>query len=304
MSESKARIALRAAWGVVLTLVAPCLGLVFARAWAAGLALLVLEEALSLGALAITLDNAPTAPAFAALLAVLATALVLRLLTLAVVLRRLRRFPAPRRAWFRSTWLAALLLAAATLAQEATLPPFGWRAFSVPSGSMVPTLEIGDVFLADVRTPGIRPQQGAVVVFAARDPAQTIFVKRVVGLSGDRVEVRQGHLALNGRPTPLRAEPAEWTEDGEARRYVETLPSGREFRMQKLRDDGPMNDTPDYIVPPGNMFLMGDNRDNSTDSRALAFREGAPFGFVPVPDVLGTAALLFWPPARAFQPVR
>lgn len=303
MSESKARIALRAAWGVILTLAAPGLGLVFARAWAAGLALLVLEEALSLGALAITLAGPPTPPAFAGLLALLAIALLLRLLTLAVVLRRLR-LPAPRRAWFRSTWAAALLLAAATFAQDAALPPFGWRAFSVPSGSMAPTLEVGDIFLADVRTPGSRPQQGDVVVFAARDPAQTIYVKRVVALSGDRVEVRQGHLALNGRPTPLRAEPAEWTVDGEARRYLETLPSGREFRMQKLRNDGPMNDTPDYIVPPGNMFLMGDNRDNSTDSRALAFREGAPFGFVPVPDVLGTAALVFWPPARAFQPVR
>ena len=304
MTESNGRIALRALWGVILTLAAPGLGLIYTGLWWTGLALLVIDDALSLAALAVTRTYAPSPSPFQAILAILATAILFRLVAIVIVVRRLRRAAMARNRWRRSAWLAAALLAAASVAQDAALPPFGWRSFSVPSGSMIPTLEIGDIFLADIRTPGIRPPQGDVIVFTARDPAQTIFVKRVIGLSGDQIAVRQGHLTINGRPTPLRAEPGVMTEDGEARRYVETLPNGRDYAMQKLTDDGPMNDTPGYIVPPGNMFLMGDNRDNSMDSRALALRNGATFGFVPVPDILGTASMLFWPPARAFKMVR
>ena len=302
MIESRARRLWRIVWGVVLALVSPGLALIYARRAWSGLVLLVLDQAGSSGMVAITQLYAPMTEPLGYLGALTGALLLLRLVV-AVIVARILRTPRAQARWFATAWFATAVALPFAIGIDAVSPSVGWRAFSVPSGSMIPTLHVGDYFIADVRAPGARPQPGAVVVFAAPGPDDVIFVKRAVGLPGDMVQVRTGHLTINGRPTGQRSEPSVDTEDGEARRYVETLPAGASFRIQKLRDDGPMNDTPEYVVPPGNLFVMGDNRDNSLDSRSLALRDPSMFGFVPFPNVLGTASLIYWPPSRAFKPI-
>jgi signal peptidase I len=189
------------------------------------------------------------------------------------------------------------------------------QPFYVPSGSMEPTLQIGDELLAskyaygysryslplDIGRPaadrlfGRLPQRGDVVVFRLpRDPDE-VYVKRVVGLPGDRLQMRAGHLWINGSMLPLKADGTGQLElqDGrsvEAPRFIETLPDGGQHPVFKLGWNGPLDNTPVYEVPPGSLFMMGDNRDNSLDSRVPAAMGGV--GFVPVENLVGRADLV------------
>ena len=198
------------------------------------------------------------------------------------------------------------------------------EAYYVPSGSMLPSLLIGDQLLvtkfpygysryslpvafgpaSSERLLGKLPERGDVVVFRLpRDPSQT-YVKRVIGLPGDRVQMRQGRLWLNGKVLPLqRAGPME-TGNGvvTAPRYVETL-NGRGHPIFKLRWDGELDDTQEFVVGPEQIFVMGDNRDDSADSR-LAPAEGG-VGFVPVENLVGRveAILGSWDPIVRHDPV-
>jgi signal peptidase I len=196
------------------------------------------------------------------------------------------------------------------------------QPFYVPSGSMEPTLAIGDAvlaakfpygytrysmpfdyfFLGKSTTPpkalfGRLPKVGDVVVFRLpRDP-KTTFVKRVIGLPGDRIQMREGRLWINGKELPLRKGALAENEDeaGETilmPTYIETLPNGREHRIfKKSFDPTPNylgfdpNNTGVYVVPPDHVFMMGDNRDNSEDSR-FAVEDGG-VGYVPASNVVG-----------------
>lgn len=185
------------------------------------------------------------------------------------------------------------------------------QPFIVPSGSMEPTLLIGDEIVASKFAYGYsrysspfsfspnfagriadRPaERGDVVVFRLpRDPTQT-YVKRVVGLPGDRIQMKAGVLYIDGSPAPRR-EAGSFTamiggRPATLTRYVETLPNGREHEIVKLFDQGPYNDTPEFVVPPDCYFMMGDNRDNSQDSRVAAENGGV--GFVPAENLVGRA---------------
>ena len=182
--------------------------------------------------------------------------------------------------------------------------------FYVPSGSMEPTLLIGDELLATKyaygysaaslpafvvlptteRYLGALPQRGDVVVFRWPGDRSQVWVKRVIGLPGDRVALNNGRVSINGTPVGLRAEGAGEVEieDGSkmpAARFVETLPGNREHLIFKLTANNPLDNIPETVVPPGHLFVMGDNRDNSADSRVPLSEGGV--GLLPVANLVG-----------------
>jgi len=188
---------------------------------------------------------------------------------------------------------------------------FVYQPFSIPSGSMVPTLLVGDyVFVAkfaygfnrfslpfwappiEGRLFGRLPTRGDVAVFRLpADPDQD-YIKRIVGLPGDQVQMIGGVLNINGEP--VRREPMAdlVVDDGETklafRRFIETLPNGVAHEIMQEKDDGPLDDTSIYVVPEGCVFAMGDNREHSQDSRMLT-----KVGYIPLENIVGRADLRF-----------
>ena len=202
--------------------------------------------------------------------------------------------------------LAAIVLAV-FIAKGALAEPF-----YVPSGSMEPTLLIGDALLATKYPYGYgtsslpiqinlpetgrvfegTPKRGDVVVFRWPGDRSQAWVKRVVGLPGDRIQMRQGQLFINDQAAQLKPDGIGQAEDDNgsvepAYRFVETLPGGVNHEIFKLRDNGRLDNTAEVTVPPGRLFVMGDNRDNSADSR-VPVREGG-VGLLPMDDLVGRA---------------
>jgi signal peptidase I len=187
-----------------------------------------------------------------------------------------------------------------------------YEPFNIPSGSMIPTLLVGDyLFVAKYsygysryslpfgwpafsgRIFGSLPQRGDVAVFKYPRDNSTDYIKRIIGLPGDKIQVRQGLLYINGELCPRKPE-GDYVVDDEGihmvmREYQETLPNGVKHDILKATDEGEMNNTPEYLVPPDHVFAMGDNRDNSADSR---FMNGV--GFVPVENLVGRAEIIFF----------
>lgn len=213
--------------------------------------------------------------------------------------------PSLARRWFNTIGEIAAVLAVVALAKSAIAEPY-----YVPSGSMEPTLLVGDELLATKfpygyssaslplsiawprteRILGALPARGDVVVF--RHPANRaqVWVKRVIGLPGDRVQMRDGRLFINGEPAGLKRDGSALTdEDGgrqlAATRYIETLPGGRTHAILKLSGYSSVDDTPEVVVPAKHLFVMGDNRDNSADSRIPVAEGGV--GLLPVSDLIG-----------------
>ena len=214
-------------------------------------------------------------------------------------------------AWLAEPFAAVTLVFTATTAIA--------QPFYVPSGSMQPTIAIGDLMLANKWTYGYSkfsvpfvtgetpqhrlfervPSVGDVVVFhvAGRD---TALVKRVVGLPGDRIQMRDGRLWINGRQLALRPAGFGRDEDGpgefspgtyfKTARYIETLPNGVQHPVFKKYANAPLDNTDVYVVPPDHVFMMGDNRDDSSDSR-LSIDEGG-VGYVPIGDLIGRASVI------------
>ncbi|WP_262693434.1 signal peptidase I [Kordiimonas aquimaris] len=186
---------------------------------------------------------------------------------------------------------------------------FGWASFHIPSGSMEPTLEVGDrifvskfsygynrfsvpfdpAFIPESRLIGDAPQRGDVAVFTLPKRGYEDFIKRVIGLPGDRIQMRAGRLYINGDMVErtLVREVNYTTYQGEQRRvkeYDETLPGGVVHRIYESSDRGRWDNAGPYVIPPGHYFMMGDNRDGSSDSRNLG-----DIGYVPEAYFVGQA---------------
>lgn len=207
--------------------------------------------------------------------------------------------------------------------------------FSIPSGSMLPTLLIGDYVVVakwpygfsrfsfpfqfppfQGRIASQLPRRGDVVVFRPAGDGADDFIKRVIGLPGDTVEVRGGSLILNGRPVPRAnidpvaipvspnspcrvvpgATPAVRASGGEGTCvypvFRETLPDGESYTVIDQLGASAGDSFPATTVPAGHVFLMGDNRDDSLDSRFSPFEGG--IGFVPIDHLIGRGSFIAW----------
>jgi signal peptidase I len=187
-----------------------------------------------------------------------------------------------------------------------------FQPFNIPSGSNMPTLLIGDYLFVSKYSYGYshyslpfsppiftgrilsRPvDRGDVVVFRLPKDDSTDYLKRVVGLPGDRIQMIGGVLNINGQPVKReRIEDFTSDEDGAPqpiRQYRETLPNGVTYTTLALMEKGFFDNTQVYTVPPDHYFMMGDNRDNSTDSRMLSA-----VGYVPYENIIGKAQIIFF----------
>jgi signal peptidase I len=186
---------------------------------------------------------------------------------------------------------------------------FVFEPFNIPSGSMKPTLLVGDfVFVSKFsygisrysfpffnppfkgRIFGSTPKRGDVAVFRLPRDTSVDYIKRIVGLPGDRIQMIDGVLNINGEPVKLkRIEDGYDTDRGPVEQFIETLPNGVEHPVFKHPGHQQFDDTAVFTVPEGNVFAMGDNRDNSLDSRVPPQQDGV--GFVPIENLVGRAEI-------------
>ena len=195
------------------------------------------------------------------------------------------------------------------------LKTVAFATYYIPSESMVPTLEVGDRLIATkfdygfgrysaplVTLPELPlrdgklfprlPERGDIVLFSHPFTGETM-VKRVIGLPGDRVRLQRGRLFINGEVAPRREtrQYAYRQSDGPpvgVTEYEETLPGGRTHRIIMQSDNRPQETTREHVVPAGRLFVMGDNRDNSADSRFPSL------GDVPVENLIGRSRVILY----------
>lgn len=189
---------------------------------------------------------------------------------------------------------------------------FLFEPFKIPSGSMYPTLHVGDYLFVSKYTYGYskhsfpfslplfegriwadQPQRGDVVVFKFPQDNKTDFIKRIIGLPGDKIKMQDGILYINGKPVERQQIEDFVIRDkfgnGERyRQYIETLPNGVKHNILEVSDQQEFVDNMvEVTVPENSYFVMGDNRDRSDDSRLSV-------GFVPFENLVGKARWLFF----------
>src|SRR5688572_2619957 len=209
--------------------------------------------------------------------------------------------------WYNRWWIYViliLLVGGLSVGIEAIVGrnEFAARNFVIPSGSLVPTLLIGDHIVTDTRAyEGNTPDYGELVIFKLPRDGKTDYVKRIVGLPGDRVQLRQGILYINDQAVPREriddyvGPGATCNRPGEVRipRYMETLPNGVRHEVLDCQPGTDGDDTTTFTVPPDHFFTVGDNRDNSNDSR---FGDRGGVGMVPRANIFArvTGIIFSW----------
>ena len=208
------------------------------------------------------------------------------------------------------TVIIALLLAL-------VIRTFLYEPFNIPSGSMLPTLKVGDYLFVSKTAYGYsqhsfpfgmasfdgrvmdgvesnKPKRGDVAVFKLPTNTSVDYIKRIVGLPGERVQVIAGRLYIDGERVErevvgLHQEVGSNYRNHTVTEYLETLPGGIVHRIYEVSDNENLDNTKEYIVPEGHYFMMGDNRDNSQDSRVQSL-----VGYVPYENFVGRADILFF----------
>jgi signal peptidase I len=188
-----------------------------------------------------------------------------------------------------------------------------YEPFNIPSGSMIPTLLVGDYLFVSKFSYGYSrfslpfglplfsgrilshpPRRGDVIVFKLPTDDSTDYIKRLIGLPGDTIQMKEGQLYINGEEVPRKRIADFLYPEGDGtivpmRQYIETLPNGVQHRIIKLGNNGPLDNTQVYHIPTNDYFMMGDNRDNSEDSRVLSA-----VGYVPAENLIGKAQFIFF----------
>ena len=191
---------------------------------------------------------------------------------------------------------------------------FMFQPFNIPSGSLIPTLLVGDYLFVSKYSYGYskhsfpfsaapidgriwegKPEAGQIAVFKLPKDNETDYIKRVIGVPGDKIRMIEGRLHINGVPIKKELDGTLEQRDPFGRvvrvpRFKETLPNGVSYHVIEIEGDrGILDNTVTFEVPAGHYFMMGDNRDNSTDSRDLSS-----VGYVPIENFVGKAQMIFF----------
>lgn len=280
-----------ALWAAMLSMFVPGLGQVYARRRRAAVLFAAASIIIATSFVVLLRVNGPVTlrpPTLALFMALAFATLALNSTAAVHAWRAMRhgRDPAPP-GWRRSTWTWGVVLVAISLGFELLPGDLGWDPFVVPSSSMLPTLEVGDRFVAigtDAALAALAP--GDVAVFLLPRDRRTDYVKRLVAMPGQTVEMRHGRLWIDGREVPRE----DLGPDGPGvRRWRQTLPNGRSYEVLKSEAGSELDNTPATTLGPDQFYFMGDNLDNSLDSRV-------PSAVGPVPRELlvARAAVIFW----------
>jgi len=222
-----------------------------------------------------------------------------------------------------SGWWESVKIIIQALALAIFIRMFFYQPFNIPSSSMKETLLVGDYLFVsklsygysrhsftlpygfgssllsgrifDGRMFASLPKRGDVAVFKLPRDHSLDYIKRIVGLPGDEIQMRDGVLFINGQAVPKRfVGTFDTFENGDAKRgievYEETLPNGVKYKVLDIQKNGDNDNTGVFKVPAGHYFMMGDNRDNSSDSR----ERHSGVGFVPFENLVGRAEIIFF----------
>jgi signal peptidase I len=203
-------------------------------------------------------------------------------------------------AWFNRWFVYAGLIVLLTIWQSAAplLPISSIKSYSIPSGGSIPTLLVGERFEAQTLAfSGRLPARGELAVLTIPSDPDVFYVKRIIGLPGDRIQIREGQLYLNDTVVnrlPVSDEVAAplLQDFPTATVYREMMPGGASYLVAELGDNEALENTPEYLVPPNHVFVLGDNRDRSNDSRTK-------MGFIPIALLRDKPLFIYWSDNRS-----